>query len=156
MKHFSAIFAVIFLAVLASGCLMRAFTNSDDEGNGSVARRTVEPGTEFEVAYGETVAVDGAGLEITFSYVSGDSRCASDVTCIWQGVADILLSVNGKEIQGFQVQASIPGLITTPFYENTAIDIDGYTLRLLQLDPYPMSTHRIEKKEYKALLVLET
>jgi hypothetical protein len=155
MKRFSAISSVILLAFLASGCVSRAFTDPDDDGSGPVARRTVEPGTEFEVAFGETVAVDGTGLEITFSYVSGDSRCGSDVICFWQGVADILLSVNGKEIRGFQVEASIPGLITTPFYENTAIDIDGYTLRLLQLDPYPMSTHRIEEKEYRALLVLD-
>jgi hypothetical protein len=99
--------------------------------------------------------VKSTGLELTFTFVSNDSRCPSDVTCVWQGEAVVLFSVNGKDIVGYQAETRIPGLTPTPYYDNQPIELGDLKLRLLRLNPYPVEAHHPETKEYRALVVVD-
>jgi len=147
--------AVLLFALAASGCLNRIFADRESSESGQNERRVVDTGEEFELDYGETVAVKGTNLELTFSFVSNDSRCPSDVTCIWQGEAVVLFSVNGKDVIGYQAETRIPGLTPTPYYDNQTVELGDLTLRLLRLSPYPVEAHHPEAKEYQALVVIE-
>jgi hypothetical protein len=53
-----------------------------------------EPGVAFELPVGKTAAVNGSGARITFKQVKEDSRCPTDVTCIWAGDARIELTIS--------------------------------------------------------------
>jgi hypothetical protein len=146
---------VVVLALLAAGCV-RSFL-ADDDGSTQPQTRIVEiePGQAFELKLGDTAELKGTNTRITFAFVSGDSRCPGDVVCVWQGEALILLSVNDPSAIGSQVEAKIPGLVDTPYHRNPAIDVDGFGIKLLRLNPYPLESDPIEKDEYRALLLIE-
>lgn len=57
------------------------------------APTAVSPGTEFQLAPGETAAVRETPLTITFRSVAEDSRCPIDVVCIRAGNARVRLEV---------------------------------------------------------------
>lgn len=74
---------------------------------------TVELGEESVVAIGESARVAGESLEIAFVAVTEDSRCARDVTCIWEGrvVAAVEVTLD-DETQALDLAQ--PGLTDSP------------------------------------------
>jgi len=64
-----------------------------------LAAACVAPSTEvpldqdFEIALGKTVAIAGTAQQVTFTAVTEDSRCPTDVVCVWAGNARISLRV---------------------------------------------------------------
>lgn len=88
-------------------------------------------------------------LEITFEKVLGDSRCPSDVTCIHQGEATVLVQVTQKDkpIGNFEL---------TALNRDTAVAaFEGYTLHLEKLMPWPLSTKDIMPEDYIAVFKIE-
>jgi hypothetical protein len=53
-----------------------------------------EPGVSFELPVGMTATLNGNGVRITFKQVREDSRCPTDVTCVWAGDARIELTIS--------------------------------------------------------------
>jgi hypothetical protein len=53
-----------------------------------------EPGVAFELPVGMTATLNGNGVRITFKQVREDSRCPTDVTCVWAGDARIELAIS--------------------------------------------------------------
>jgi hypothetical protein len=53
-----------------------------------------EPGIAFQLRVGKTAALNGSGARITFKQVKEDSRCPTDVTCVWAGDARIELTIS--------------------------------------------------------------
>jgi len=52
-----------------------------------------EPGVSFALPIGQTASVAGTDTRLTFSEVREDSRCPTDVTCVWEGDAKIMVVV---------------------------------------------------------------
>ncbi|MSP79270.1 MAG: hypothetical protein EXR67_06960 [Dehalococcoidia bacterium] len=103
-------------------------------------------GNEATIAPGDTADIGGGDLKVTFLDVAEDSRCPLDVTCITAGraIARITLDVNGKrqdsglEFIGTRSQAGVN-------YESFHI--------VFSLSPSPVSTKRIEKKDYRLSVI---
>jgi hypothetical protein len=55
---------------------------------------TATPNTDFDVAAGGVVRIDGTPLAIRFDTVTEDSRCAQGVQCVWEGNATIRLTAD--------------------------------------------------------------
>ena len=53
-----------------------------------------EPGVAFELPVAKTATLNGSGARITFTQVKEDSRCPTDVTCVWAGDARIELTIS--------------------------------------------------------------
>ena len=89
---------------------------------------------------GETGNID-AGFTMTLLEVE-DSRCPSDVVCVWQGTvnAKVQLNKEGKDL----------GLFTIPMESIEGGDqiFEGYYIRLTNVEPYPVSTNPIEDEDY--------
>lgn len=51
----------------------------------------VEVGQEFTLAVGDSARIGATELVLMFESVSEDSRCARNVTCIWEGNARVKL-----------------------------------------------------------------
>src|SRR5262245_42353617 len=49
--------------------------------------------TTVALRVGEEQPVQGAGVSVSFALVDGDSRCPTDVTCVWAGNAVTVLGV---------------------------------------------------------------
>ncbi|HEX2614659.1 MAG TPA: hypothetical protein VHL10_04140, partial [Nitrososphaera sp.] len=83
-----------------------------------------------------------------------DSRCPSDVTCIWEGQVSVLVDLtsasDGKSFGNFTL--TIRGSGSTD--NSSAMTVNGYSLRLVDVQPYPVSTQKISPSEYSAKFVL--
>ena len=108
-----------------------------EEGEGTRVDATLE--TEFQLKIGQTAVFQDEELEIQFWNLPEDSRCPSDVVCIWEGQARIILRVGktGEEKQEVEVtsRAGHVDLARSRFGD--------YTIDLIAVDPYPVSTERI-------------
>jgi hypothetical protein len=114
-------------------------------------QRTAALGEEFELAPGQSAAVGEEGLRVTFKSVADDSRCAVDVTCVWEGDATVLVSVvrSSQSPADLELHTSRRGGAAEETYER-------YLVRLTRLAPQPVSTRDTDPASYRATLVVTT
>ena len=124
-------------SVLLSGLL---FVTACDE---SITGPTVGLNQEFELQPGRSLVIAGAWFGIRFDGVSGDSRCPADAICIQGGDALVGISVI-DDGQSRRLELHTGDL--------QPVSYDGYTIALVQLQPYPISSRTIQPDEYRATL----
>lgn len=120
----------------AFGCGDGATTTlSTDLGSGSPA--------VVELGVGQSAAVDG--LEIRFAEVAEDSRCALDVTCVWEGNGAVVLqlSSDGTAVEAVTVNTTV---------EPRSVERGGLAIRIAALEPQPVSTVTIDPEDYRVEL----
>ena len=109
----------------------------------------------FSVGGGQQAVIRGVNLELEFSEVLEDSRCPKKVECFWTGQARI-----GVRVWGHGVDAPITVEFNTnpaPGQTKQSATVDGYTIHLWSLDPYPDSPDEsIPLEDYRATLVVQT
>jgi hypothetical protein len=117
---------------------------------------TSEPSFALEAPFalngGAQMQLADGALTLHFTELLEDSRCPLDVDCFWSGQARFL------------IEASAPGQppLALEFNTNPAPDqtVDslpayGYTVQLIQLDPYPeKAAETIPFANYQAQLVV--
>lgn len=104
----------------------------------------------FDLKVGETVNVGDDGLTVEFVELMEDSRCPSDVTCVWAGRAVIRVIVSSADdVLGF-------GTVEFTLEAGTVgADVGSlYGLTLVELTPYPVSTVELTGQDYVATLEL--
>lgn len=104
---------------------------------------TVALGTDFTLAPGESVLVDGAGTVLTFLGVPGDSRCPTNalIQCVWAGSARVVLRAAGPS--GVREVALESGLPTdTVSIGQTLVRLRLVTPARLTLDSIPAGSYR--------------
>ena len=97
-------------------------------------------GESFTLAPGEVARLEGAPLSVGFVAVDSDSRCYSGpgpevatVECVWEGVADAILSVS--QASGPEAELHIQ---TTDSHGFSREVVSGaFRIRLLDLSPAP-------------------
>ena len=89
---------------------------------------------------GETADIDSE-LKMTLLEVE-DSRCPTDVVCIWQGTVSATVQ--------FQKGNQDLGVFSIPMetLEENEQTFDGYYVRLTNVSPYPESTEPIQATDY--------
>jgi len=80
-------------------------------------------------------------FEIT---VINDSRCPSDVVCIWQGEAVVKI----------EVKAPTKGTIELSTFDNLTDTVGLYSFELVNVAPYPVSTRTIDPDDYDVTLMI--
>lgn len=85
---------------------------------------------------------------IQFEKVAGDSRCPLRAMCIWEGVAEANFILTYKNVD---YPFTLHTLDKLQFSSDTVLQ--GYTIKLEQLSPYPEGGS-IEQKEYVAQLTV--
>ncbi|HEX6943825.1 MAG TPA: hypothetical protein VF128_12925 [Gemmatimonadaceae bacterium] len=103
-----------------------------------------EAADSVKVRVGQTIVV--GGIRVRFSNVESDSRCASDVVCVWEGdaVANFVVEQNcACESPAFELK-----LHTT--LEPKSGSAYGSRIELLELAPYPRTTSPVRKDSYEA------
>ena len=92
------------------------------------------------LAISEAARVGQEALSLGFERVAEDSRCPSDVSCVWAGQVVVEVSLGGSR---HLLKPDQPA------------DSDGYRARLLRVAPYPSSAAPIEASQYRATFVVE-
>lgn len=104
-------------------------------------------GSPFNLPVGQTLQV--GEVRVRFDEVLEDSRCPTNVICVWQGRAriQILVGINGTGDNPTE-------LMLEGAREDLSLQVvDKYGVRLEALNPYPGSTGK-EKPEYVATLTV--
>lgn len=104
----------LFLIIL--GLLSLTYCTSSDDNN------------DLIIYDQSNITIELIGLE--------DSRCPSDVTCVWAGDADVQFKINNADVE------EIFNLHTNPNMDHhvSMIDILGHRINLDFVNPYPTST----------------
>lgn len=108
----------------------------------------IELGKPFSLRPGESARVDGGALRIGFVGVVADSRCPKGAQCVWAGDATVQIWVQ----QGAGPRES--HALHTATGAAQVARVPGHELRLLRLDPYPVSGRPIAAQEPQATLLL--
>lgn len=100
----------------------------------------------FTLFMRQTAQVDS--LKIRFLGVPEDSRCPSDVSCVWAGNAKIVL---GLSLTGSTQETAIT--LNSNMEPREAL-YEGYRIRFVSLKPNPLSGRTINPAEYRVTLVV--
>jgi len=87
---------------------------------------------------------------LKFSIIEiNDSRCPSDVVCVWAGKADVKIKVESPVSGNLILSTIINGM-------DTNMDTLGnYSFQLIDVSPYPVSTEEIKLEDYNVTLKIE-
>ena len=124
--------AVAILCVLAAAC----YTDVRTGPSPSVNR-------ELVLAPGGVASIAEAALTVRFEGVTGDSRCPADAVCIQGGDAIVTIVVRSDAFtKSYELHTGDMRPVT---HEDLVIE-------LVQLAPYPFSSHPIDPGDYRATL----
>ena len=117
--------------------------------------------TEITLAPGQSVAVTGTDLTVTFHSIVDDERCPSDVECVASGPVTVSLSVQPGEAESidFTLQTFTDENGRSPNVQFEGItnraEVGDYAIQLASVTPYPKnSTARINPSDYRVSLVV--
>ncbi|MBN2532118.1 MAG: hypothetical protein JXB88_04470 [Spirochaetales bacterium] len=105
-------------------------------------------GERFKLPVGQSAYEPRQKILFTFKSVLQDSRCPSDVVCFWEGEAIILVNVNiaGRDYGDFKMSTHV---------RPSVIYVGRYSIRFLDLVPYPVSTDPIDPDEYVGYFLID-
>jgi hypothetical protein len=109
----------------------------------------IEPNQKFDLKFHDTAFFQTEALAIRFSSVIQDSRCPKGVQCITAGNATIELMVRKSNQKETAIQ------LNTDSGPNEVV-YDTYKIRLVELNPYPVSGEQRDLSHYIATLLITT
>ena len=134
--------AAAAMVVVLAACGRTAAPNVDLEG-------AFVPGpVEVTLPYGEQIQIATTVLGLILTTVPEDSRCPTDVTCVWAGNAVVEVGIRAGMGPTFLLR-----LNTT--LEPRSAEWNDVRITLLELMPLPMSGGTILPADYSARIRLE-
>lgn len=124
----------LFLLVMLVGI---AFVSCNEE----LLPETFNLGLEKDFKLGGEYKLSNKSLIFSIFEIN-DSRCPTDVVCVWEGKADVRINVESPQ----------PGSILLSTYDNLKDTIGGYSFELIEVSPYPISTETIKLEDYNVTL----
>lgn len=124
----------LFLVVILIGALA-SIPNAFSDTN------QADLGEEITLKHGDKVVINSDGIIVRFLSVSEDSRCPSDVTCVWKGKASVIVNININGLDLGNYEFSTDG-------NKSVINVNEYSLKLNGIEPYPESSKSLEKSDY--------
>ena len=119
--------------------------NNAITASGPSASDVVNIDRDFDLKVGQTARVDGTGLTVSFIAVSEDSRCPTDVVCVWAGNGAVSLSITDDA-----------GAKTTVVLNTTlsprSVRSSAYEISLTGLKPAPKQASAVPLADYVATL----
>lgn len=108
------------------------------------------PKIAMKVALGETIVTNG--YSITFSEVLEDSRCPTNVTCIWEGRVKINVKIEEKGKKAVTETLIFGATRSGEDKNHMFFTSGGMKLEGIKVTPYPKTDK--EKKEEKYTLLV--
>ncbi|MDT5008327.1 MAG: hypothetical protein QOJ24_5503 [Mycobacterium sp.] len=109
-------------------------------------------GQQFPLSGGQEATIAGENLRVRFTAVLEDSRCPTEVECFWTGQARIAVAVEPAGRAATIVDFSTN---PAPGQNVRTADVDGFTVELKSLEPYPRTPDNgVALEDYTATLVV--
>jgi hypothetical protein len=134
---------ILHYSLVVMGMLITSFVSQDmvfADSNNPLHGFT----TQFQLKVAQSFLLESDGIKITLLNITSDSRCPSDVTCIWQGESISLVNIvkNNQNVGNFNL-TSITG------QKNTVVQFaNGYFMHVVNVEPSPMSGKKISSSDY--------
>ena len=110
--------------------------------DGSAKSYDASFGTPIQLAPGDSALFAADELEVRFTGIGSDSRCPTDVTCVWQGTVRVLLTIRSNR-KATRHEAD----------ESNHVAVDGYTVMVLETLPARgPQNQRIAPADYRVTL----
>ena len=124
------------------GCHSTTGRNTPTEG------RTQEAflNQEFRVTVGQEIEIREEQLTVGFTSLLNDSRCPADVTCVWEGDAEILIQVRQANAEMAEFKLHTNQRFTQ------AGKYRRYVIQLVALNPYPRTDREKQPSDHIATL----
>jgi hypothetical protein len=117
--------------------------------------------TEITLAPGQSAAVTGTDLTVTFHSIVSDERCPSDVECAASGPVTVSLSIQQDDDTPtdftLQTFTDVNGRSPNVQFEGVTnrAEVGGYRIQIAGVIPYPKDlTTKIEASEYRVVLLV--
>jgi hypothetical protein len=140
--------SLIIISIFVLGCSESDKSPISPTTNDDSSLPTLD--SQFYLKIGQTTTVKSENITVKLLEVTGDSRCPSDVVCIWAGQVSLVVNAtkNGENLGDVTLTLgfSNPDL--------SVKNVGGYYIKVIAVNPYPVSTHKIEQSEYIATLVV--
>ena len=107
---------------------------------------TFEPGKAFVLKMGEMAKCTCKSVAVRFVEVTEDSRCPKNTNCVWAGEVKTRLDINGTM---HELKLGGDGKATTP------MEVDNYTIQLMEVNPYPVAGEKIDPASYVATIMVK-
>lgn len=101
----------------------------------------------FSLKHGQAALIKAAGLKIRFTAVIEDSRCPQGEQCIRAGNAKVELELKHDKEKPMIIRLDTAAGLQEATYQ-------GYTVKLVSLDPYPKASAAIRPADYTATVVV--
>jgi hypothetical protein len=101
-------------------------------------------GSQFKLKVNQTTALKSDNIKVKLLNVTDDSRCPSDVECIWAGQVSVLVNVTKDDVKLGDVTLTLGA--GNP--ELAVKKVGDYIVEVIEVNPYPISTHTIALSEY--------
>lgn len=148
-KLFIAGIVVLMILIVAIGVISQ---NPSAKSHGNTIN-DINTGLNipFKLNINQTAVIGSENLKITFLNVTEDSRCPSDVQCIWEGQAKVQISIlkDDQNIGTFYLTKR------AGHDELSVLSVKGYSITLEKVDPYPVSTKKTEAQDYVIVLKIK-
>ena len=111
-------------------------------------------GEAFDLKIGETATIGSDGPTVELVEIVEDSRCPSDVTCVWAGraLARVIVSSPGDSLGFGTVELELEAGDLGAEESSVIGNKDIYVLTLIELNPHPVSTVELSSQDYVATL----
>jgi len=107
-------------------------------------------GKNFTLKVNQTASIASEGLIIKLDGVTQDSRCPSDVVCVWAGEVQVKLLLSKGEKSGL-----LQPVLGASAGNESEGEFEGYKIKLVSVEPYPVSTKQIAQSDYNVTLTVE-
>ena len=131
------------VAILLAAAILGACSSNREDPLGASPSVSVQVGQTFDLKPGQIAQL--GQLQIAFRAVSQDSRCPTDVTCVWAGDATI------------RIDAAFARMAWTPLELHTGVDprsvrFREHTITVVELKPGTRSDQNIPAQNYVVTL----
>lgn len=110
--------------------------------------RDVTLGQEFTLRAAESVRITGTDLLVTFDSVTEDSRCPTNVNCVWAGNAVVRLTPRVADATRGALE------LHTTTVDKREAPVDGYRVQLTRLTPNRTEGTPLTQDQYIATLTV--
>jgi hypothetical protein len=132
------------VSVAVLGWILAALAACDSSPSAPSSGVTLGP--EFTLKPGESATVLGTDLRISFDKVVEDSRCPADALCVRAGDALVALQASWKDGDAHFQLRTVAG--------SDVASAGAYRVRLVRVEPYPVSSHAIAPGDYRSVLAV--
>ena len=137
--------ALFFVVILISSVSIMPITFADVKGSSSSVNDD-----QFQLKINQTASLESDSIKVKFLNMTADSRCPSDVTCVWQGEAKIFVNIikDNQDLGDFSLTSRAGD-------KDLAIQVfNGHSIQVTKIDPYPTKGKKISLSDYIATFVI--